>query len=107
MKKNWSLVIIFLFISLYAYPQGHIEAAKKYLDKHITKWQLQPSDIQDLVVTDAYQSAHNGAYHVYLGQRFKGIEILDAHAQVHLLKNLNVVRVNQTLIDNLQNRVPL
>jgi extracellular elastinolytic metalloproteinase len=106
MKKNWFLLLFISFFSLSAYAQEYVEEAKNYLQKHISDWELQPADLSDLVVTDAYQSAHNGAYHVYFRQRFQGIEILDANIQVHLLKNLRVIKVNEAAISNLQNRVP-
>jgi extracellular elastinolytic metalloproteinase len=53
-------------------------------------------DLADLVVKDDYGTKHNGLRHLYLRQRWQGIEIWNGDIAVHRASNGNIVRINNS-----------
>lgn len=51
-------------------------------------------DLADLVVKDEYTTAHNGVRHLYLRQRWQGIEIWNGDLAIHRNAGGEVLRVN-------------
>lgn len=55
-----------------------------------------PGDLQDLVVSGAYTSAHNGVQHLFLRQRWQGIEVWNGDIAVHTASDGRVIRINNS-----------
>ena len=55
-----------------------VSVAKSYVAQHRRELGLKPADIADLAVTDTYRSVASGVTHVYLRQRYAGIDVLGA-----------------------------
>ncbi|MEL6944045.1 MAG: M36 family metallopeptidase, partial [Bacteroidota bacterium] len=79
--------------------------ARKYLQTNKAKWQLTDDDLQDMVVSDQYLTKHNGVQHVYFKQRYKGIPLYNAIANVHLLKDGNPFYATSNFTPNLSEKV--
>lgn len=60
-----------------------------------------PADLADLVVTDRYTSQHNGVTHLYLRQRYAGIQVHGANVNVNIAADGSVISLNQALIPSL------
>lgn len=67
-----------------------VDIALQYLREHATDLGLTPGDIADVGVTTSV-SSHTGVTHVYLRQRYNGIEVHGAHI------NLNVTAAGLVL----------
>ncbi|MGH2730289.1 MAG: M36 family metallopeptidase [Actinomycetota bacterium] len=72
------------------------------LDHARTNLGLDPSDVADLAVTDAYRSDHNGVTHVYLGQQLHGLEVAGANMTVNITRHGNVLYVGSRFIRGLE-----
>jgi hypothetical protein len=53
-----------------------------------------PIDLADLIVKDDYRSEGSGIRHLFLRQRWQGIEVWNGDIAVHLLPNGDVLRMN-------------
>ena len=57
------------------------------------------ADVTDLFVTSSSTSRHNGVTHVYLNQRYRGLEVFGGYATVNVAKDGRVVFARGTLAD--------
>jgi uncharacterized repeat protein (TIGR01451 family) len=110
MKKTCTLMSIAAMLVLFctsAWAQSHspLETALKYLGDKQEEWQLTNADIADVVVSDMYQSRHNGATHIYFTQRHSGIELYNAINGVHLKSNGEVVFATNRFTSDLASQV--
>ena len=44
-----------------------------------------------MAVTDRYSDAHNGVTHVYLRQRYSGIEVFDANVNISVARDGSII----------------
>ncbi len=58
---------------------------ERHLQEKAISWKLQAEDVSDVRIRDAYTSTHNGITHVYVNQRYRGIDIHNAISGLHLL----------------------
>jgi hypothetical protein len=66
---------------------------------------LNEADLADVVVTDQVPTRHNGATHVYLRQRHRGIDVLGTESQVTVAADGRLIGVHQAFAANLAARV--
>jgi hypothetical protein len=64
-----------------------------------------PEDLADLVVQDDYRTDHNGLRHLFLRQRWQGIEVWNGDIAVHTGANGEVVKVNNGTWSRMAKRV--
>jgi Fungalysin/Thermolysin Propeptide Motif len=60
---------------LAAAPRDPVEVALDYVRGSAAAFGLTADDVADVAVASSLASAHNGVTHVYVSQRFKGIEV--------------------------------
>jgi Zn-dependent metalloprotease len=65
---------------------------------------LNATDLKDLLVTDQYQSDHNGVTHIYFQQAYKGIPIYNAVTSVHVTKEGKVFDSPCRFIGNIESK---
>ena len=56
-------------------------------------------------MTDRYKDAHNGVTHIYLRQRFKGIEIVGSDVNVSVTRDGRIVALNSSFAANIAGKV--
>lgn len=61
-----------------------VDDALAYVRTHHAEHGVEAEEVADVVVTDAYRSAHTGVAHVYLRQRLDGLEVVGADMTVNL-----------------------
>lgn len=109
MKKNIYLLfiinVLYISNSLIAQNLQALSLGKQYLEASKTNWNLTSSDLKDLMVTDQYQSDHNGVTHIYFQQAYKGIPIYNAVTSVHVTKDGKVFDSPCRFIDNIESKV--
>lgn len=64
-----------------------------------------PGDLQDLLETGRYTSGHNGVEHLFLRQRWQGIEIWNGDFAVHSASDGRILRMNNSAKTALERRV--
>lgn len=89
MKQLISTFLLFLCglacaFNAAAQERAPLDVAKKHIEANLDKWQLSAADVSDLVLSDHYQSDHNGVNHLYFIQRYAGIEVHTAIMGVHV-----------------------
>jgi extracellular elastinolytic metalloproteinase len=77
------------------------DVALRYLADHRQEMGLTQADINDVIVTDAYTSEHTGVSHVYLRQRYQGIEVYNANINVNVASGGAVLSYGSDFVPNL------
>jgi len=64
------VLVFFCTLSLLQAQQASeaVQIALRYVQDQSTDWQLQPKDMQELLVTDSYSTQKTGTQHVYISQ---------------------------------------
>ncbi|MFN8346839.1 MAG: M36 family metallopeptidase [Spirosomataceae bacterium] len=108
LKKNSTLAILTFCLSLSfsVKAQREIENAKRYLLENAVQQKLSVSDIDEMVVTDAYLSPTTGLYHLYFNQTYQSIEVYNGLISV-VLKENSVAYVTNRFVPNLTSGVNL
>lgn len=89
-------------------PRSSDEAkrfALEYLRARAPVMGLTQDDIADVGVTDLYPSEHNGVTHVYLVQRYRGIEVAGARMTLNVTASGGVLEVGHRFLPSLASRV--
>ena len=81
------------------------EVALRYVAEHREELGLTQADVGDVIVTDAYTSEHNGVSHVYLRQRFQGVEVYGANINVNVSSDGTVLSHGSDFVPNLASAV--
>jgi hypothetical protein len=82
-----------------------LDIALSYLRAHPGKYGITGSDLNDLAVTDRYTDAHNGVTHIYLRQRFKGIEIVGSDVNVNVTRDGRIISLDSSFLANVAGKV--
>ncbi len=69
---------------LFCQEQLLLDRALQSLHESREYYGLSESDLKDLMVSDYYDTEHNGVHHFYFKQRYEGIEIYNAITSVHV-----------------------
>ncbi|PWI30068.1 peptidase, partial [Flavobacteriaceae bacterium LYZ1037] len=113
MKKNYIhsiMVVGLLFFGLIGFSQNSLvnseygNVIKTYLTQNQAKYHLTANDIEDLYVTKEYFSKSTKINHVYVNQRFQGIEIHNAISSV-AMRDHAVFYYANNLIGNINQKV--
>ncbi|MGB0384698.1 MAG: M36 family metallopeptidase [Ardenticatenaceae bacterium] len=78
-----------------------LNIALEYLEKNKRALGLTSDDVADVVVTDQYTSKHNGVTHIYLRQRYQGIEVFSADLNVNIAADGSVINISHRFISDL------
>ncbi|MBK6861844.1 MAG: T9SS-dependent M36 family metallopeptidase [Saprospiraceae bacterium] len=92
-------------VALKAQVQSKLDLALRAIEQNAKVWGLNPDDISDLAVSDMYTSDHNGLTHIYLIQRYQGIEIHNAITSVHITPNGKIYDSPSRFIDQIRAKV--
>jgi hypothetical protein len=82
-----------------------VEIALAYARDNATAFGLTAADVSDVMVTSEVRSEHNGVTHVYLRQRFSGIEVHGAEMNVNVAKDGRVFGAGNSFVANLADKV--
>src|SRR5262245_19516534 len=79
--------------------------ALDYLRASAGTFGLTADDIADVVIGDIYSSDHTGVTHVYLRQRYRGVEVADAQVTVNVTADGRIIQLGHRFLSNLASRV--
>lgn len=80
------------------------QATESVIKSKLLEAGLTPVDVNEVLVTDKYQTKHNGVTHIYFKQVYQGIEVDNAVGAIHI-KNTEVVGFNQNFVQSLASNV--
>lgn len=104
-KINLVLVVLFWTVTAWAQQQTPLDIALRYVEQTHQQWQLDKTDVTNMLVSDQYQSRHNGVTHLYFMQQHAGIPVHNAILSVHLTAAGKVGFANSRFVPNLANVV--
>ncbi len=81
------------------------ELGHNYVDKNLEVWQLAPTDVADLSVTDYHSVPSTGAHHLYLNQRYRGIPITDALVNLTITADDKIYESGHRLVAALEEKI--
>jgi len=99
--KAFLLTVVCLPLFALGQVQSKLDIALRYVEQNRDQWKLSPADIADMVVSDQYNTRHNGATHVYFIQRHASIPVHNAIMGVHIAPNGKVVFATSRFTPNL------
>lgn len=103
MNLRYQILTIFLLVfSTSLFAQNHFEIAMDHLKR---SGKYKTADLADVIITDQYQSKHNGVTHIYLRQRIEGIEIEGANANYNILENGTITSFGGKMVENAAQKV--
>jgi len=99
------MVFLALSSSLVAQSFDPVEVASTYLQAEKENLGLTDADISDFIVTDHYQTRHNGVTHLYIKQQYEGIEVEHAINNFNILKEGAVSSMGNRFVTDLASKV--
>lgn len=82
-----------------------LDIALAYIRSQVAGVDLSGADLTDLVVTDRYTTKHNGVTHLYLRQRYAGIEVFNANANANIAADGSIISLHQALVPSLSKAI--
>ena len=82
-----------------------INLAKAHIEAHLSEWNLAKADVNNIIISDRYQTQHNGVTHIYFQQRYQGIPIHNAITSIHVLPNGQTKDVSHRFVGQLQEKI--
>ncbi len=79
-----------------------LDIALRYLNQIKESLGLSGEDLADLIVSDRYVSRHNGVTHLYLRQRFAGIEVFNANININIARDGSIINLGSSFVPNLR-----
>jgi len=109
MKMNLAsqllLIFAFLLAPFFMRAQSALQIALRHLEQYHKIWNLSDEDVADLTVSDQYRSQNNGVTHLYLQQRFQGIEVFNALLNFNITEDGEVLYVGRRFIPQLSEKI--
>jgi hypothetical protein len=81
------------------------DAAREYVTRNRQQFGLTGSDTGDMTISSTVFSAHNGVTHVYLQQRYRGIEVWNAILNVSVRSDGSVLASGSRFVSNIASAV--
>jgi hypothetical protein len=84
-------------------PSGEppLAIASQYLHSHAAARGLATADLDDVVVMSEETSAHSGVTHIYLRQRYRGIDVAGADVNFNITRDGRIIDMGGRFIANL------
>ncbi len=104
-KVVFVAILFFSGWTMEAQQVAPLDQTFRYLEQHLTDLELTQADLQSPVVTDNYQSKHNGVTHIYMRQTHNNIEVLGGIINANIAKDGKVISLGNRFVSDLANRV--
>ncbi|MEO0469342.1 MAG: M36 family metallopeptidase [Bacteroidota bacterium] len=98
-----SLLVLLLVFPVFSSAQDYRQQIQTHLRKHAATAGLSTTDVQNWVVSDQFETKHNGVTHVHIQQTYQGIRIHNALANI-AIKDGEIVHMASRLENNIAQR---
>lgn len=86
--KSFLISLIFCVpVLCFAQNNEDLQLIQSHIDNQVAVWNLIPTDVEDLILTDYHQSSVSGTHHFYFRQAIEGIELFNSNANAHIHDN--------------------
>lgn len=102
MKKNYLLLLLLITGSVFS--QATRSKIQTYLNANLTKLELTSADVNDWIIESEATSESTNIHNYYLKQRYQGIEIFNAVANVWV-KNDEVINIHSQFVPNISTKI--
>jgi fungalysin metallopeptidase (M36)/fungalysin/thermolysin propeptide len=99
------MLCILMVFSIQLLGQSSQELVERHLQQTANKYQLTTNDLADWIITSDHISSTSGVRHIYLRQRYEGIEIFGANASIHIKPNGELLVMHNQFIPNLEEKI--
>ena len=99
------LTCLFLLQLTFLCAQSPMDVALRHIEQNKAEWQLSDVDISDLAISSSYPTASINAHHLYLIQRYQGIEVFNAMITITIDQNGKAYSAGHRLIADLENKI--
>ena len=82
-----------------------MDLAMSFLKSQQAELGLTEADLADFVVTDHYQTGHNGVTHIYLRQRHQGIEVFNGVIAINVTRKGEIINLHNDFVSDLAGKV--
>ena len=105
--KKLGFVLFLLVFTVMAYGQNTqlAEQAISYIKSQSEKWSLSASDVSEMIISDMYQTKHNGVTHVYLTQSYQGVPVENAIHSIHIAPDGKIMSSASRFIPSLRSKI--
>ncbi len=107
MKKIEYLFLTFLLIPLFASSQNisKDEIGITFIKNSFEALELYQDDVSNMLISDFYQTKHNGVTHIYYNQAFKDIPVYNAFINLNISKENEILHYGNTFINALSQKI--
>ena len=105
MSRSFSLALLSLLATSSLLAQKRVGELPSTVTERLLSEGYLAEDLADLVVQDDYGTTHNGLRHLFLRQRWQGIEVWNGDIAVHMSAGGQVVKVNNGTWSRMAKRV--
>lgn len=104
-KSSFLFTLLLALTSLQLSAQeSNSSIIQSFLDAQYQEQQLTKADVNDWVITNQHNSKHNQVTHVYIAQRYQGIELSNGLANFSI-KDGKVQTMGNRLVSNIQQKI--
>lgn len=82
-----------------------LDLAKAYLAEHRQSLGLTAADVEDMVISDHYQTRHNGVTHIYFNQRHAGIPVWNGLININVARDGSIINLGNRFVSDLAGQV--
>lgn len=82
-----------------------LDLAKAYLNSQHGSLGLTAEDLQDMVISDHYQTRHNGVTHIYFNQRHAGIPVWNGLINVNVARDGSIINLGNRFAADLAGQI--
>jgi hypothetical protein len=82
-----------------------LDIALNYIQDNAADLGLTAADVTDMIVSDQYQSQHNGVTHIYLIQQFNAIPVYNAMLNINIASDGSVINLGSRFVPDLANSI--
>ncbi|MCI0397643.1 MAG: extracellular metalloproteinase [Chloroflexi bacterium] len=80
---------------------GPLDIALAYIHDNREALGLTEADLADVVINYQYASQHNGVTHIYLRQRYQGIEVFGGDLNINIAQDGNVINLGNRFVSDM------
>ncbi len=81
------------------------DKALEFIQSHTEEWNVEPIDVREMKLVDAYRGSVSGVYHMYFTQQWNGIDIYNAITGLHIDDEGKVRYAAPRIHGQLQNKI--
>ena len=108
MRRFTQLVALMMMMApafLVAQTIAQKEAASLFLQENYEELGLTKADVTDVVITDLYQTKHNGMTHVYFAQTHNGVQVHNGLFNITVKADNSIMHHGNRFVYDLQSKV--